>query len=81
MGDKRFSAVFGTVLQQRRRTVGLSQEALADRAGVHRTYVGLVERGERNASLDVANAFAKALGVSLSEMIRAVEKRTRRAKS
>ena len=80
MASARFSTAFGAVLQQRRRTAGFSQEALADRAGVHRTYVGLVERGKRNASLDVANRFAKALGTSLSQMIRAVERRMRRAR-
>ena len=48
----------------RRMGQGLSQEALADLAGIHRTYVGSVERGERNVALDNIHALADALGVS-----------------
>ncbi|WP_368649340.1 helix-turn-helix domain-containing protein [Castellaniella ginsengisoli] len=42
----------------------MSQEALADAAGLHRTYVGSVERGERNISIDNIDRFAIALSVS-----------------
>ncbi len=48
---------------------GLSQEALADRAGLHRTYVGSVERGERNIALDNIWALADALGVSPARLV------------
>ena len=48
----------------RRMGQGLSQEALADLAGIHRTYVGSVERGERNIALDNIHAFADALDIS-----------------
>ena len=47
---------------------GLSQEALAELAGIHRTYVGSVERGERNIALDNIWALADALGVSPAEL-------------
>ena len=47
---------------------GLSQEELAFRAGVHRTYLGSIERGERNPALRNIAAIAKALDISLSEL-------------
>jgi transcriptional regulator with XRE-family HTH domain len=46
----------------------LSQEGLADLADLHRTYVGSVERGERNVSLDHLYALADALGVSARDL-------------
>jgi transcriptional regulator with XRE-family HTH domain len=47
----------------------MTQEELAERAAIHPTYVGLVERGERNPSLDIAERIAAALGSSLAELI------------
>ena len=52
---------------------GISQEALGDRAGLHRTYVGSVERGERNASFESIDRLLAALGVSWSEFGRGVD--------
>lgn len=47
----------------------LSQEALADVAGLHRTYVGSIERSERNVSIDNIEKLANALRVSMSELL------------
>ena len=60
---------FGRRLRAFRLELGLSQEALADLAGIHRTYVGSVERGERNVALDNINALADALGVSPAVLV------------
>lgn len=53
---------------------GISQEALADRAGLHRTYVGDVERGERNISLVNMSKIAQALHTKLSALVSDFEK-------
>ena len=52
-----------------RRAKGLSQEALADVCGLHRTYVGSVERGERNVTLSTLEVFADALKVSVIDLL------------
>lgn len=49
---------------------GLSQEELADLAGLHRTFVGAVERCERNISVDNIGKLASALGVAASDLLR-----------
>lgn len=60
---------FGLRVRELRLEQGLSQEALAELAGIHRTYVGSVERGERNIALDNINALADALGVSPADLV------------
>jgi transcriptional regulator with XRE-family HTH domain len=52
----------------------LSQEELADICGLHRTYVGSVERGERNLTLSSLEVLAKALGVSVVDLLSADDK-------
>lgn len=63
--------VFARNVGKLRRASGYSQEYLAERAGLHRTYIGAVERGEANISLDRAEALAKALGVPLVDLLKA----------
>jgi len=59
---------FGERLKELRLARGLSQEKLAFKSGMHRTYLGSIERGERNPSLKNIAAIAEALGVSLSQL-------------
>ncbi len=56
-------------LRRLRAQRGLSQEALADRAGMHRTYLGSVERAERNVSIDNVCRLAWALGVDVRQLL------------
>jgi transcriptional regulator with XRE-family HTH domain len=58
----------GKALRQRRRRMRLSQEAFADLCGLDRTYIGGIERGERNVALVNLEKIAKALDLSLSEL-------------
>lgn len=51
----------------------ISQEELADLAGVHRTYVGMLERGEKNVTVISAAKIAAALGVSVSDLFEGYE--------
>ncbi len=60
--------IFGKRLRQLRLAKDLSQEDLAFRAGLHRTYVSSVERGERNVSLINIYKLAEALEVSVTEL-------------
>jgi transcriptional regulator with XRE-family HTH domain len=60
---------FGAAVRKRRLAAGLSEELLAERAGVHPTYIGMVERGLRNPTLDVASRLAGALGIELPALI------------
>ena len=71
---KRLQAAFGKSIRKFRISAGLSQEKLAELADIHRTYVGDVERGERNISLINMAKIAVALGVALSELVRETEK-------
>ena len=60
---------FGRRLREVRESRGISQEDLAARAGVHRTYVGLLERGERNVTLRTIEKLADALEVQMAELM------------
>jgi len=53
-----------------RQQLGISQEELADLSGLHRTYVGSVERGERNISIDNMEAIAIALNQELTALLK-----------
>ena len=57
-------------IRRHRSRLGFSQEELADRCGLHRTYVGSVERCERNATLSTLEALADGLGVSADGLLR-----------
>ena len=61
--------IFARKLKELRAKKGLSQEELADIAGLHRTYVGSVERGERNISIDNMERLASALNIQIKDLL------------
>lgn len=69
MSVSRLSQAFGVAVRHARLRKGFSQERLAERAGLHPTYVGMIERGVRNATLDVAAKLADALETPLPKLI------------
>ena len=68
MAPRTVKSRFGTRLRQLRDERGYYQEELAERAGLHRNYVGGVERGERNVALENIVKLAKALSIPPSEL-------------
>ena len=64
----------GKVIRERREALGVSQEAFADRLGVHRTYYGAVERGKQNLTLASIERIAKALEVPVSSLFVSADK-------
>lgn len=74
MKQERVQAAFGKALKRFRASLGVSQEQLAERAELHRTYVGDVERGERNISLLNIAKIADALRITPSKLVREMEK-------
>jgi transcriptional regulator with XRE-family HTH domain len=60
---------FGAKVRELRKQQGFSQEGFADHAGLHRTYMGSIERGERNVSLDNIHLIADALKVNPGELL------------
>ena len=58
---------FGNKVKKERTKLGLSQESLAAKAGVHRTYIGMIERAEKNITLENIEKVARALNLKLSD--------------
>jgi transcriptional regulator with XRE-family HTH domain len=60
--------IFGNRVRKERLKLGISQEELAARAGLHRTYIGMIERGEKNITIINIEKIAKALDITISEL-------------
>lgn len=66
-------AAFGKSIKRHRQILGQSQEEFAAHCGLHRTYIGSVERGKRNVSIDNMLVIAHGLGMSLSLLVQKAE--------
>ncbi len=64
---------FGIAVRLRRNELKISQEDFAERAGLHRTYISDLERGKRNVSLENVEKLAKALNLSISDLMKRVD--------
>ena len=61
---------FGDIIREKRKEKKMSQEDLAFKADLHRTYIGMIERAEKNITLENINKLAKALDLSVSELFK-----------
>jgi transcriptional regulator with XRE-family HTH domain len=68
VGTTSIAQQFGMVVRRLRSDATLSQEEFAERCGLHRTYIGAIERGEKTVTIETALKLSRALGISLSEM-------------
>lgn len=66
---------FGQRVREERLKRNLSQEELAERAGVHRTYIGMIERAEKNITLINIERIAAALGLSINELFKGINRK------
>ena len=71
---KKFVRDFGVEIRKYRKELGASQETIAEKAGIHRTYLSAIENGKADLSLSIADKVTKALGKKLSQVIAEVEK-------
>lgn len=61
---------FGNNVRRLRKNIGWSQEDLSDKSGLHRTYIGSIEKGGRNVSLINIERIAKALNVKIADLLK-----------
>ena len=66
---KKILIQFGQKVREERAKKGLSQEGLAEKAGVHRTYIGMIERAEKNITLENIEKLAKALKMKIKDLL------------
>lgn len=75
--DHAIAAAFGETLRHQRELAGLTQEQLAEKADLDRTFISLLERGKRQPSLGTVLRLAAALGLTAAELVSLAEERRR----
>lgn len=74
MEQRGLAKKFGAIIRRLRLQKGMSQEQFSDICGLHRTYVGSIERGEKTVTIETANKLAMAFGLTLVQLFRLLEK-------
>lgn len=74
--SRRLQVAFGVALRERRHAAGISQEELADRSRLHRTYISQLERGLKAPSLSAIQGLAAALGVPAHSLVEEAERKS-----
>jgi transcriptional regulator with XRE-family HTH domain len=69
------ASAFGQIVRERRLAAGLSQEELAHEAGLHRTFISMIERGTRNPSLEVIRKLAQGLNTTAASLVDDTERK------
>ena len=73
MEEKPLAVRVGVLIRRLRLEAGMSQEKFADLCGLHRTYIGFIERGEKTITIETANKIAQALGLTLAQLFKDLE--------
>ncbi|MGI8502562.1 MAG: helix-turn-helix domain-containing protein [Hassallia sp.] len=74
MEEKPLAVRLGILIRQLRLKTGMSQEEFADLCGLHRTYIGFIERGEKTITIETANKIAQALGLTLAQLFKELDR-------
>lgn len=73
MKKKGINIALGKAIRQRRKELGFNQESFSDHVSMHRTYIGGIERGERNITIDVLSRLSKGLSCKMSHLLEEAE--------
>jgi transcriptional regulator with XRE-family HTH domain len=73
--------VLGKRIRELRSKNGFSQESFADHCGLHRTYMGGIERGEHNLTIETLMTVSKGLAITMSDLLAGIEKQTEPSKT
>jgi transcriptional regulator with XRE-family HTH domain len=81
LGVPDLKVVLGKRIRELRSKNGFSQESFADHCGLHRTYMGGIERGEHNLTIETLMTVAKGLEIAMSDLLAGIEKQVRPLKA
>jgi transcriptional regulator with XRE-family HTH domain len=81
LGVPDLKVVLGKRIRELRSKSGFSQESFADHCGLHRTYMGGIERGEHNLTIETLMTVSKGLEITMSDLLAGIEKQTEPSKA